>query len=94
MDERFVVITTDHTRRGVFAGILEEYEKDRAVLRDAQMCVYWSESTRSVLGLASHGPQRGSRVGPPVPRLEVDGVVAVIDATKEARKKWEAQPWS
>ena len=94
MAERFVVITTDHTRRGVFAGKLEEHESGRAVLRDAQMCVYWSEKTRGVLGLASHGPQDGSRIGPPVPRLEVDGVVAIIDATEEARKKWEDQPWS
>jgi hypothetical protein len=94
MSKRFVVITTDHTRRGVFAGNLVEHENGRAVLEDAQMCLYWSETTRGVLGLAAIGPQSGSRIGPPVSRLELDGVTAVIDATDEAEKKWKAQPWS
>lgn len=94
MSERFVVVTTDHTRRGVFAGILESQQGNTVRLRNAQQCVYWHRSTRGVLGLASKGPQEGSRVGPPVPLLEVDGVTAIVDATAEARKLWESQPWS
>jgi hypothetical protein len=94
MEKRFVVVTTDHTRRGVFAGILVEHEGDRVVLEQAQNCVYWSEETRGVLGLAAMGPQKGSRIGPSVLRLELDGVTAIMDATKEAREKWQSQPWS
>ncbi len=94
MSKRFVVITTDHTRRGVFAGYLVEQEGGCIVLEQAQNCIYWSGQTRGVLGLAAIGPQNGSRIGPPVSRLELDGVTAVMDTTKEAREKWQAQPWS
>ena len=91
---QFVVVTTDHTRRGVFAGDLVSHEGDVVVLENAQQCVYWSRETRGVLGLASKGPQEGSRIGPPVPSIKIDGVTAVIEATTEARKLWESQPWA
>jgi hypothetical protein len=101
MSDRFVVVTTDSTRRGVFGGVLLEYDKDKgtAVLLQAQMAVSWSRETRGVLGLAAAGPVPGgypiaTRIGPPVPRLEIDGVTAVIDATDEARAEWVKQPWS
>lgn len=90
---KFVVVTTDHTRRGVFAGELVSHEGDVAVLAKAQQCVYWSESTHGVLGLAAKGPQSGSRIGPPAPKLELNGVTAVMEASPEARAAWEAQPW-
>ena len=91
--ERWVVVTTDKDRRGVFGGILESHDGDMVVLRDAQMAVYWSAETRGVAGLASIGPQAGSRISPPASRMEINGVIAVIDASAEARKAWEAQPW-
>lgn len=96
MDRRFVVVTTDHTRRGVFSGELESHDAATgvAVLIEARMAVYWSRETRGVCGLAAIGPQAGSRVGPAVPRIELNGVTSVMDATGDARKAWEAQPWS
>ena len=92
----FVVITTDSTRRGVFAGILKSHNPDtgRAELTEARNCLYWSKQTRGVLGLASQGPQRGSRIGPAVPSILLNGVTAVIEATSAARVAWEAEPWS
>ena len=90
----YVVVTTDHNRRGVFGGVLEEHSDGKAVLTNAHNCVYWSAETRGVLGLAAKGPQPGSRIGPAIPRLEIDGVTAVMEATEEARKLWEAEPWS
>ena len=95
MQGKFVVVTTDLNRRGVFGGVLEKYDKDtgHAELTQAQNCVYWSQSTKGVLGLAAIGPQSGSRIGPPVPGLQIDGVTAVIEATEKARKLWESQPW-
>lgn len=92
--KRYVVVTTDHTRRGVFAGELESREGGDVVLLNAQMCVYWSAATRGVLGLAATGPADGSRVGPIVPRIELNGVTAVIDMTDEARERWVSMPWS
>jgi hypothetical protein len=93
--KRFVVITTDQTRRGVFSGFLEDGDVGGTVtLSAARACVYWSAETRGVLGLAARGPAKGSRIGPAVPSLTVDGVTAIIDATDEARAAWEAEPWA
>ena len=93
--ERHVVVTTDKDRRGVFGGILAEHDAAArtAVLRDARIAVYWSAQTRGVLGLASLGPADGSRISPSVPRLELNGVTAVMDMTDEAWARWEAEPW-
>lgn len=91
---KFVVVTTDFEKRGVFGGYLESKTGDIVVLSSAQNCIYWSAETRGVLGLASHGPQEGSRIGPPVPRIELNGVTAIIDCTEEAVKQWQLQPWS
>ena len=90
---RFVVVTTDINRRGVFAGFLESQEDDRVVLAEARNCIYWSAETKGVLGLAAHGPQAGSRIGPAAPRLELNGVTAIVDVTEEAQKRWELEPW-
>ena len=90
----FVVVTTDHTRRGVFAGDLISHEGDVVVLENAQQCVYSSRETRGVVGLASWGPKNGSRIGPPAPRLTLDGVTSVMECSPEAQDAWKKQPWS
>lgn len=92
--KRFVVVTTDKDRSGVFGGILESHNGTDAVLKDARMAVYWSAETRGVLGLASIGPQSGSRITPAVPRIELNGVTSVIDCTDAAKEAWEDAPWS
>ena len=99
MSKRFVVVTTDYNRRGVFAGTLVKHEPDnehgdRVVLKDARQCVYWPVGTRGVVGLASIGPKEGARVGPAAPRLELNGVTCVMDASPEAQELWEGAPWS
>lgn len=91
--KRMVVVTTDSSRRGVFFGELISHDKDEVVLKDAQMAVYWSNQTRGVLGLASIGPQKGSRITPIIPEMELNGVTAVMDATPKAAKLWRKQPW-
>lgn len=91
--KRYVVVTTDINRRGVFGGILESAKGGNVVLKDARMCVYWSRDTKGVVGLAAIGPQKGSRISAPAPRIELDGVTAIMDCTDEARKLWEAAPW-
>lgn len=94
--DRWVLVTTDETKRGVFMGKLVSHDKDklRCVLEQAQMAVYWPEETHGVLGLASAGPQKGSRIGPPVLRIELEGVTAVADCTPEAVQRWQGQPWN
>lgn len=88
-----VVVTTAH--RGVFFGMLAGDRAGKTVeLTDAQMCVYWSSDVRGVLGLASDGPSRTSKVTRPVPRITLQDVTSVIDVTEEAVKQWQGRPWS
>lgn len=94
-EKRFVVVTTDQNRRGVFGGYLKFYDQDKAIviLEDAHMAVYWSKETRGVLGLAAIGPQRGSRITPAIPQIELNGVTALMNATEEAIGKWREASW-
>jgi hypothetical protein len=90
-----VVVTTDNVRRGVFGGTLAEHdaESDYVVLTDARMAVYWSADVRGVLGLAATGPSKSCKITPAVPRIELNGVTAVMDMTDVAAKAWAEQPW-
>jgi hypothetical protein len=92
--KRAVVITTEH--RGVFFGNLNGAQADTdpvLTLTDVQMCVYWSADVRGVLGLAASGPSKSCRVTPPVPRMVLQGVTSVMDASDEAVKAWQERPW-
>ncbi len=93
-NEQWVVVTTDKDRKGVFFGNIVSEEEDVVILEDARMAVYWSSDSKGVLGLASIGPQDGSRITPPVPKLKVNGVTSVIYCTDIAIKQWEAAPWN
>ena len=94
--ERKVVVTTDKDRRGVFFGTLKTWKphEQTCVLTNARMCVYWSQSTKGVLGLAANGPQAGSRITPSIPSIELNGVTSVMDATDIAVDQWEKGVWS
>ena len=91
---RPVVVTTEH--RGVFFGFLNgQPDTDTTLtLADAQMCIYWSQDVKGVLGLAATGPSKSCRVTPAVPKMTVQAVTAVMDTTPEAVKAWQARPWS
>jgi len=91
--KRMVVVTTDSTRRGVFFGELQSHKNDIVVLKNAQMAIYWSAATKGVLGLASIGPQVGSKISPIVPEIKLNGVTAIMDASQEAIDKWAKQMW-
>lgn len=95
MEGRWVLVTTDKDRRGVFAGRLMGHDAAAATatLEDAQMAVYWSTDVRGVLGLAATGPTDNCRITPAVPRIELNGVTSVTDLTDEAVKAWRRQPW-
>lgn len=93
LDPKAVVVTTQY--RGVFFGYLtEDGSPERVVLEDARMCVYWSSSVKGVLGLAATGPDKGSRVGPKVPKITLMAVTSISDCSKDAIEKWEAGPWN
>jgi hypothetical protein len=96
-DKRAVVICT--AKRGVFFGYTHEtgdaiIARTTATLFNSRMCMYWSKETRGVLGLASIGPQKGSRIGPRVPEITCESVTAVIVCSSDAIAAWESGPWS
>jgi len=87
-----VVVTTSH--RGVFFGTLAEENADSVTLTGCRNCIYWSAKTKGFLGLTSHGPQAGSRVGPAAKRAKLIEVTSITECADEAITAWEAEPWS
>lgn len=96
IEERAVVICT--AKRGVFFGYApgsaqEIVERGSVTLSRARMCVYWSATTKGVLGLAASGPKEGSRIGPRVPELACGEVTAVLVCSAESVEAWEKGLW-
>jgi hypothetical protein len=92
--KRFVVVTTDKDRRGVFGGTLLSEKGDIVELENAKMAVYWSSNVKGVLGLASTGPLSGCRITPSIPKIKLNGVTAVMDCTEEAVENWGKDIWN
>jgi hypothetical protein len=93
--ERAVVVCTEV--RGVFFGYAKDTSGDTIKLRGARNCYYWAKPSqpdgpRGILGLGSHGPQPGSKVGPPAD-VEVRKITAVIECTSAAVAAWESAAW-
>lgn len=82
--ERPVIICTSH--KGVFFGYATETAGDIVNLRGAKMAIYWG-TTRGVMELANAGPTTKSRISLPAD-IELRGVTAVFEVTKEAEEKW------
>lgn len=94
---RPVVICT--AKSGVFYGLTSEsvdavIARGNATITSARMCTYWSAATKGVLGLASVGPQPGSKIGPRVPSLTMAEITAIMVCTPEAAAAWESGQWS
>ena len=92
----YVLVATDSTKRGVFAGELVDDRMDTegiVFLENVRMIVYWSTATKGFLGLAATGPADGSRVGPAVPSLRLTGVICIAACTPAAQARFEEGPW-
>lgn len=85
-NERAVVVTTAH--RGVFFGWASNTDGETIKLRDARLCIYWSADLRGFMGLASHGPSKDCRIGPPAD-IELRAITSVMEVKDEAIKRWE-----
>jgi len=94
MSKKAVVVTTEN--RGVFFGYVEDESKapERITLSGCRNCIYWPQSTRGFLGLASSGPKEGSRVGPAAAETTLFKLTSVTVATPEAVEAWEKSTWS
>ena len=92
---KHVIVTTDKDRRGVFFGKLVVGDVGGICeLTGARMVVYWHKATHGVLGLAATGPADGSRIGPVVPCIRVDGVTSITACTKAAVKRFGEEIWN
>ena len=52
-----------------------------------------SADCKGFMGLASHGPTNGCKIGRPAD-IELRNITAVVELTKEAVKAWETGPWA
>lgn len=85
-----VIVTTEH--RGVFFGYADQTDGDQIELKRARLCVYWSAAMQGFMGLASIGPDKDCKIGPPadITLRKITSVVAVEPAAVE---RWESAKW-
>jgi uncharacterized protein DUF6948 len=88
--ERAVIVTTEH--RGVFFGYAVDTDGEQIKLRAARLCVYWSPDMRGFMGLASVGPSKDCKIGPPAD-ITLRAITSVVEVNSDAIAKWEAAPW-
>lgn len=91
MSERPVLVTTKH--RGVFMGYAAEVDGETINLKRARLCVYWTSDLRGFMGLATHGPGKGCKIGPPAD-MQLRDITAVVEVSADAAKRWEDAPWN
>lgn len=91
---RYVVVATKTRPWSIIAGELVEQGEDWVELRNARMIAYFTADSRTVAGIASRGVTSGARVSPRVDSGRFYGIEMVLDASDDARKSVEAEPWS
>lgn len=89
--ERAVIVTTEY--RGVFFGYASDTDGDQIQLRAARMCLWWSADVKGFMGLASGGPTKACRIGPPAD-ITLRKITSVLEVTPAAVEAWEKAPWS
>jgi len=85
---RPVLVTTVH--KGVFFGYATDTSGSTIHLKRARLCIYWSADLRGFMGLASQGPNKSCKIGPPAD-IELRDVTSITEVVPEAVKKWEQE---
>lgn len=88
--ERAVLITTEY--KGVFFGYATDTSGDTIKLKRARNCIYWPTQNKGFMGLASDGPHRDAKIGPPAD-IELRKVTSVVEVTPQAEKVWNEFKW-
>lgn len=83
-----VLVTTEF--RGVFFGYLDSRDGSTVILTNARNCIYWSAATGGFGGLATVGPQNGSRIGERIAKVELLKVTSIAEVSAAAVEVWEA----
>lgn len=96
MTTKTVVLATSARPWTIVHGVVSKRTATEITLTDARMCVYYGVDTRGALGLASRGPQSGSRVSGAVKSITIpmSAVEWIASASPEADAAWRAEPWS
>lgn len=88
-----ILVTTEH--RGVFYGRVADdadLTQRSLWLTNCRNAIYWS-GTKGFLGLASHGPEEGSRIGATAPeRVLLHDITSVSEVSDAAAQVWENWP--
>lgn len=87
---RPVVVTTAH--RGVFFGYAEQTDGEQIALTRSRLCIYWSADVQGFMGLASIGPTKSCRIGPPAD-ITLRNITSVLEVTPDAEKAWNNATW-
>jgi len=86
-----VVVRTENA--GAFFGKLESHNGNEATLCDARRLWYWSgASSLSEIAMKGVSNPEGCKFPCKVDRIELVGVIEVIDATEEAAKNIDEVP--
>ena len=85
------------THRGIYFGYLVKTENNgrTVTLEGMRHCYYYpvaEAGNKGVYGLATVGPAKGAKIGPPV-TATIHDVSKWVDCTKEAVKRWKAAKW-
>ena len=78
----------------ILHGELVAAEGDVVEIKDARCAVYYSTRTLGVLGLASDGPAKGSRISRRVDTAILCEVELILPSTPEASARWAEEEWS
>lgn len=89
-NERPVLVTTEY--KGVFFGYATNTDGDTINLKRARNCIYWPIQNKGFMGLASDGPHKDARIGPPAD-IELRKVTSVVEVTPKAEKVWNEFAW-
>ncbi len=92
---RPVLVTDIH--RGIYFGYLLEFKEDIGVVRleNARHCWYFNCAGGEQSGpysLATHGPEEGSKIGPPC-TMTIRDVSKVVDVSRRAAERWVSLGW-
>jgi hypothetical protein len=89
--KRYVIVRT--YQAGVFAGELESREGSEVVMTNARRLWFWSgAASLSQLAMTGTSKPKDCKFPVVVSRVELLGVIEVLDVTPEARKSIEEVP--
>ncbi len=90
-EEKLYIVKTQD--REIFCGWSTDPLADRITLRNARQAIYYSAETHGLLGLATTGPAKGSRIGPVAAIVECRRPDLVIECSSESATAWEKSRW-